>query len=216
MARFWLRRMGLLLTLCFLTSVMAGCAPFINTLITRLTPSPTQTAVIPTLVSPTKVQEGLGGPTPTPTSPMDDPIDCAYVQATHRDANLSTQLNLAFQKAGLTEVEGEVSIVGEDCIDTTTKQIVRFNATQTDFYITIATSSTTDPQGMGDWIGRLNSVLEEFQPGKVPGLNPGYISITFTSGADMVNLWVPRRKVKNLLDEGIKGGALFDALRASQ
>jgi hypothetical protein len=185
---------------------MSGCSGLYETLAARLTPSPI--VMIPTgSLSP---QASSTTPEISSTAPLPD--SCAFVWSNRSLPELSTEVNQAFRKHGLAEVEVEASAYGEDCLDPATNEVVRFTAIQTDFFLNVAVESIENHQVLGDWIEKSILVLNEFPPGKAPGPNLGMIGLIFTSSSDSVNLSFPISKCKNLLAEGLKGGELFDAL----
>jgi hypothetical protein len=141
-------------------------------------------------------------------------VECAFVWSNRTLVEEAQQVDAAFMEAGMSPVEVQASAYGEDCLDSETNQVVRFTPMQTDFYLTIPVESTADVQQMGDWVERSMRVLESFPPGQVPGPNPGYVGITFGDGTETVNLWFLRSQAKSLMDEGLRGGELFEALRS--
>ncbi|MBE0696293.1 MAG: hypothetical protein IH586_05160, partial [Anaerolineaceae bacterium] len=137
---------------------------------------------------------------------------CAFVWSSRSLPELSTEINQAFRKQGWAEVEVEASAYGEDCLDPETNKIVRFTALQTDFFLNVSINSISDHQILGEWIEKSMRVLNEFPPGIVPGSNLGMIGISFKSSSDSVSLSFPISSCRKLLNEGLRGGELFDAL----
>lgn len=148
--------------------------------------------------------------TVTETAPA---AGCAYVWSNRSLPEITLQLNQAFQASGMSEVQAEASAYGEDCFDSTTNQTVQFIAMQTDFYINVAAGRLDEPQELGVWVEKIMRVLEDFPPGQVPGPNPGYVGISFTAGSETTRLWFRRTDAARLIQEGVRGGALYDALR---
>jgi hypothetical protein len=196
------------ISLFWLGVSLAGCSSFYQSLAKRLTPSPSPfllTATVEAMIDP--MVASLEAPTPA--------IDCAFVWSNHSLPEVSSEINQAFRQEGFPEVEVEASAYGEDCLNPETNQIVRFVAMQTDFYINVSVEGINNSQVMGEWVERSVRILEAFPPGKVPGPNAGYIGISFTSGLENENLWFARSKAKNLIEEGLKGSELYEALRES-
>jgi hypothetical protein len=194
------RKAACIVLFLFAASTLAtGCGPTVRSLVIRLTPS--ATFVQPTETPPATQQPDLGQ------------MNCAFVFSSREQKDVSTEVNQAFKTIGLDEVEVEASAYGEDCLDSETNQVIGFSAMQTDFYFNILVENTQDKQFLGEWIERINGVMAEFPPGKVPGPNPGYYGIVFTNGSETVNMWFPREKAENLIDEGVLGSELVDALQ---
>lgn len=180
----------------------AGCAPDLDSLAARLTPSPTFARSTETSTV-----------TETPT---ENPVTCVYVWSNRSLPDVSTEINQAFRRLGLVEVEAEAFAYGEDCLDSETNRVVRFLAMQTDVSFTVAVERIDDPQFLGEWVERITMVMDDFEPGTIPGSNPGYFGITFLSGSETLDLWFSRTRVNNLLKEGVRGADLLEALQLSQ
>ncbi len=183
---------------------LSSCSQWADALVARLTPSPSSASRTSGDVETTLV---VGTVTP------ELPISCAFVWSTRSLPDVSTQVNQVLRKMGLLEVEVEASVYGEDCLDTETNQVVRFSALQTNFDFNVALNTVEDPEELGLWLERLMKVLDQFPPGNVPGPVAGTVGVNFNSSSDTVGLWFPREKAKKLLDEGMKGRELFEALR---
>ena len=138
---------------------------------------------------------------------------CAYMWANQELPEVSLELHQAFENAGISGVEARASAYGENCMDPASNTVARFSAMQTDFYLTITVPDTADTQAMGDWVERVLPVIDQFPPGQVPGPNPGYIGMRFTSDSDEQNLWFTRQKAQELISAGTTGSALFDTLQ---
>lgn len=192
--------------LFFLGLTLAGCSSIYRSLVQRLTPSPSPfllTATVEAVIDPNVAS--LEAPTSA--------IDCAFVWSNHSLPEVSSEINRTFRQDGFPEVEVEASAYGEDCLNPETNQIVRFLARQTDFYIKVSVEGSNSPQVMGEWVERCVRIIEAFPPEKLPGTVAGYIGISFTSSLENENLWFPRSKAKNLIEEGLKGSELYEALR---
>lgn len=175
----------------------AGCAllPGLQTTVPPLT--------IPTATATMAITE-------TPTAFTGE---CAFVWSNRTLPTTSLTINSALQAAGLNEVEAEASAYGENCVDTATNTVVRFTALQTDVYVQVQVADTSDGQALGEWVERVLRVINELPEGTLQGNNPGYLGITFISAQNSTNLWFPRSKADGLLNEGIRGSALYEALR---
>jgi hypothetical protein len=188
-------------------SALSGCASVFATLAARLTPAPmNQMPITPAAALATTLPVGV-----TETATL--PEICAFVWSSRSLPDVSTEINQAFRKEGLGEVEVEASAYGENCVDPNTNQVARFSALQTDFFLNIALDSVEDHQVLGEWIEKSMRVLNQYPPGKVPGPNYGILGISFVSSSKTENLSFPISKCKNLIVEGLKGSDLFDALK---
>jgi hypothetical protein len=189
-------------------SALSGCASLYATLAARLTPSP-----IGTLPASPAVTQPV--PTALTSQTATLPETCAFVWSSRSLPDVSTEINQAFRKEGLGEVEVEASAYGENCLDPNTNQVARFTALQTDFDLNVVLDSVEDHQVLGEWIERSMRVLNEYPPGVVPGPNYGMLGISFASSSTTVNLSFPISKCKNLIEEGLGGSELFDALNGN-
>jgi hypothetical protein len=195
------RALKVLILAILLAAVSAACsaAPFQMLGGATRTPAPA-----PTLTD-------TPGPTVTPTV---DLSRCAYVWSNRSQPELTQQLNQAFQDAGMREVEAQASAYGEDCLNPDTNTVVAFSALQTDFYINVRVASASDGQAMGEWTEKVTRVVDQLPQEGIPGPNKGQISLTFDDGAQKVTLWFPRARAKELIESGMRGSELFEALRA--
>jgi hypothetical protein len=195
-----IRRYQVIIAITLISLICVGCSP----ISVDLPGQPTKTApVVPTVT-------GTPEPTPTPTV---DPARCAYVWSNRSQPELSQVVNQAFRDAGMKEVEAEASAYGEDCLDPETNTVVKFLPVQTDFYIGVKVTSTSDGQVLGEWVEKIVRVIEQIPRETIPGLNPGYLSITFQDEAQKVNLWFPQSRAKDMIEGGMRGSELFEALR---
>jgi hypothetical protein len=67
---------------------------------------------------------------------------------------------------------------------------------------------------MGDWASKIIRVVSQFPPGKVPGVNPGYIALVYSDGRDEVRLWFLIDFGRRAVESNQNADALFDALSA--
>jgi hypothetical protein len=162
----------------------------------------------PTLMATdTFVPEETGTPDPSG-------FNCAYVWSARDLPDVAREVTSAFRAQGMPEVEVQASAYGEDCIEPVTNEVVGFSTMQTDLYFAVVVPDTSNTQLMGEWIEKIYQVLEMFPPDVLPGANPGYIEITFSSGVEPVNLWFYRPDGERALSEGLRASDLFDALAA--
>jgi hypothetical protein len=191
---------GLSLAALLAMALLAGCAVIARAI---QTPAPDAT-LIPTLVLDTIA------PSLTVT-PADTPV-CAYVEASKDAPEASSALTQAYRSADFANVDVRAEAYGENCIDTNTNRVASFSARQTDIYLSVPVQDIHDTQALGDWISRLVPVINLVPADQLPGPNPGNIAIQFTSAADTVNLWFPRQTAQGLIQKGLRGSALYEAL----
>lgn len=165
----------------------------------RGTPEPTATsAVLPSL-------------TPLPPTA----IPCAYAWANKDLPDETAEVQEALKKAGLGNVEAALSAYGENCLDTASGTITGFTAMQTDFFFSIPVDDLNNRAEMGNWAARILEVLVLFPPGKVPGPQSGYLGLVFSNGRDENRLWVKLDFGLSALEKGLRGEALYDALKST-
>ncbi len=139
------------------------------------------------------------------------PQPCGYMWATQELPDISKDLGQALADAGIEAVEARAAAYGENCIGED-QQVQKFLAMQTDFYFTIPVEDAADVASMGKWVGKIMPVLDQFPPGKVPGPNPGYVGMRFVSSDGEKNLWFQQQAARELLQQELPPGELFDAL----
>ena len=196
---FEMKRLRLIVGL-LIVLLIASCTPLVGLPVTT---GPTSTE------APSIAETNTPATTETPA----EVTNCAYAWTQRELPELTDEVNAAFQMAGYSEVDALANAYGENCINPQTNKVVRFSAMQTDFMISVAIEDTDDAEVMGEWIERVLKVLGDFQPGDIPGPNPGYIGISFGTSGDLVSLWFQRKEAEDLLMKGVTGSRLFEALR---
>lgn len=174
----------------------------------QLTPSNTPVILSPT---PTDTPQPVAE-TATPT-PTESPYTCGYAWATQPLPDVTAQVLKAMQAAGLSEIGGRAEAYGENCLDAQTGKPRSFATMETDFRLTLPVPSLADEQALGQAVEQILNVLDEFKVGQVPGPQPGYIGIAFTSGNDTLNLWFRRTDGDTARQKGLKGADLLTALK---
>jgi len=149
-----------------------------------------------------------------PTIP--DPISqapCAYMWASQPLPQISREFENLINQADFKDIQVFAEAYGENCV-TEEGEIVRFAAMQTDIHMVVPVQSLNHPTEMGDIAGRLLGVILEVPLSALPGLQPGYIGIQFSSNeGEVLNLWFKREKAEQLLQAGINGEKLLDELQ---
>lgn len=195
MRQRWERLVPFLAVLFALVLALAGCSA-------QTTPSSTATeTAVP--VTPTDPA------TATPVDPTSLP--CGYTWATKRLAEVTSQLQEAFNAAGLKDAVVWAEGYGENCVDTQ-GQVQSFHAMETDFHIRMPVSSLEDLQAVGDLLQKMLKVLDGFPPDQVPGSQPGYIGVELNAGQDVQNLWFKVSEGTAAREQGLQGAALYEAL----
>lgn len=138
---------------------------------------------------------------------------CAYMWASQPLPQISREIENLLSQAGYKEIRVNAEAYGENCV-TEEGEIVRFAAMQTDIHTVVPVQSLNNPTEMGDIAGRLLGVILEVPLSALPGLQPGYIGIQFSSNeGEVLNLWFKREKAEQLLQAGINGEKLLDELQ---
>lgn len=193
-----------------LTVLLAGCAfptDFFFEPPQILTNAPTSTPAVQQ-----QTQRLTDTPSPSPTTA----VPCAYAWANKLLPDETAQLQQAVKDAGLNGVTSSASAYGENCLDVVQNKVLSFSIMQTDFYFNVPVQSVDDKFSAGAAAEELLKVTALFPPGKVPGSNPGYVSITYQDAAKTVRLWFRQEMGSRALEAGLKGAALFDALSQAQ
>ena len=147
--------------------------------------------------------------TPTPEQGLPP---CGYMWASKSLPDVTAQVQAAFNTAGLKDANVRAEAFGENCLDVDGK-VQSFLAMETDFNITMTVPDLTDTQSLGEWLEKMLVVLDQFPHGTVPGPNPGYISVEFTSAQDRVILRFPVTEGISARQQGLHGADLFNDLK---
>jgi hypothetical protein len=173
----------------------------------------------PTPVAETAVQTATVEVTPSP-EPSVTPTEytglCAYVWANQLLTAETIALSQAVRAAGLTEVEAQATAYGENCVDMSSNAVISFSAQQTDFFFDVAVSDASDTQVLGQWVVVVFDILKNFQPGVVPGVNPGRVEIVFQDGKRIEAIAISQTRGRELIARGLRGSALYEAVLREQ
>lgn len=157
-------------------------------------------------------------PDRSPIAPSDTPAqdeaytECAFVWARQKLADLSTEFE-ATLKATLPQASGYAEAYGENCI-TNQGEVARFQAMETDFYVTVPVENLDDTQALGETVEQVLGVLRQFPVEVTPGPQSGYVGIDFEAPTDAVRLWFRVEDAESAMQQGLHGTELFNALKA--
>jgi hypothetical protein len=151
---------------------------------------------------------------PLPSEPYIPPttVPCAYAWTNKDLPDESAFVQEALKKAGLGDVEAALSAYGENCLDTTTDTIISFTAMQTDFFFSIPVDDINNRAELGNLAEKILRVVAQFPPGKVPGVNTGYVGLVYSTGREEKRLWFQVAQGMRALESGLIGEAMFDGL----
>jgi hypothetical protein len=134
---------------------------------------------------------------------------CFFTWASQPLPDLTAQVQVALNAAGLTGVSANALAYGENCTDSRTNKPVSFSTLETDFYITVKDTDLTDRPAMGNLLEKILAILDTFPVGKVPGPQPGNIAVSFQAGSDQWNLIFTVPAGKSARQQGLHGAALI-------
>jgi hypothetical protein len=136
---------------------------------------------------------------------------CAYSWA-HRDLpDVTTLAQAALDKTDGPKTTVRADAYGEDCIDQNTNTVRGFGAMTTDFYLTVELSNLSDQTALADYVKATYTALLTLQQDGLPA-HPGYLDITFTSGAETKHLRTTFDAIKSALDKNLIGAAFLVSL----
>jgi hypothetical protein len=184
---------ALLVTSCSAGQPTSSAVPETQTATVAVTPSPEPS------VTPTEY-DGL----------------CSFVWANQALTEETVALGQAIRAAGLIEVESQATAYGENCVDMGSNAVISFIPQQTDFFFDVAVTDIKDTQVLGQWVVTLFEILKKFQPGTVPGKNPGRVEIVFQDGQHSTAIDLSQAKGRELIGQGLRGSALFEAILREQ
>lgn len=200
-----MRRYRAALALLCLTWTTTGCV-FSTDLLFEPPPVTPPALISPQPPTPTSIPR----PSDTPVPPT--PMQCAYAWANKDLPDETAFVQDALKKAGQGDVEAALSAYGENCLNTATDSIIGFTAMQTDFFFSIPVDDLNNRLVMGQRAAQILRVVAQFPPGKVPGVNTGYVALVYGDGRDEKRLWFKVEMGLGALDNGVDGEALFDLL----
>jgi hypothetical protein len=153
-------------------------------------------------------------PAPQTVGPTQDyeSVECAYMWANGPLPELSDDFDKALKDAQ-PQASGYAEAYGENCIDSEGK-IVRFLTMETDFHVTLKVNYLEDKQALGELIEQVLAVVAKFPPKDTPGLQPGYVGITFEAPTDELRLWFTQKDGEAAIENGLHGEELLNTLQA--
>lgn len=186
-----------------LTATFQAITPIPSDTPSKPSPTPTNTqppATILLTTNPGTVETPTLGP-------------CGFIWARKSLPELSGQLRVKLDEAGLTVIAASAEAYGEDCLysDGT---LAYFAAMETDYRVTLSVNDLIDTGALGSLLERTLVVIDGFPVTETPGPNPGYIGISFQAGEQIENLWFQRAKSDQLRAQGLSGVELYEALKA--
>lgn len=146
------------------------------------------------------------------TADINNDRPCGFQWATQTLPELSIEVEQALKDAGLPNARARADAYGENCIDEN-GEIVYFATMETDFHITLKAKDLADLTELGQLLDTTLTALDNFPTDETPGLQPGYIGITFEARGEELRLWVMLSRVDQLRQEGLTGTELLQALR---
>jgi hypothetical protein len=124
---------------------------------------------------------------------------------------LSAEVQLAMQASVHPQAAVRAEAYGEDCVAPDGTRL-GFSAMETDYRITLPVDDLEDREVLGSLAEAVLKSLGGFPVGSTPGPNPGYVGIRYVAGEQELNLWFQRKEGEALLEQGLKGEDLFNAL----
>ena len=171
----------------------------------RSVPQPPETIGRVTETPSSGLSFGLPGETEAPSQ-----TDCYFNWASEALPDLSEDFERVLKEVQ-PQAQGYAEAYGEDCI-TQDGEVLRFLAMETDFHVTLKVKDLEDKQALGELVEQVLGVLEKFPTNETPGSQSGYLGITFEAKGNEVQLWFKVAEAQSLLEDGMRGEALFDTL----
>ncbi len=138
---------------------------------------------------------------------------CAYMWANQFLPEESRKIEKLLIQAEFENLRVVAEAFGENCV-TAAGENIRFAAMQTDLRLFVKVQSLSNQTELGNLAGRLLKIVFEISSNDLPGTQPGYIGIQFTSDQDEVlNLWFKRDWAEEVLESGIRGEELLRELQ---
>ncbi|MBV6397505.1 MAG: hypothetical protein HFACDABA_03119 [Anaerolineales bacterium] len=143
-------------------------------------------------------------------SPSGAYMPCYYVWASQELPEIGAELQSVLQDV-LPGAEARAQAYGENCVAEDGSST--FGAMETDFQVTIPVADLDDSAALGKALEQaLLIIIERFPRPVVPGGMDGYVEFSFTAGADTFGLRAPIALAKELLEQGLGGAELLQAL----
>lgn len=145
-----------------------------------------------------------------PITPTASYTPCAYVEGRKDSPKLSALLTEKLKAAGLPLETVRAEAYGENCV-TADYTVVSFSQREIDFYVTLHVEDLNDKTDLGNLLEKILISVDQLPPDQM-GPSPGYLGVTFQSGAQVDDLWFMLAEADALLKQGEKGAALYTSL----
>ena len=146
-------------------------------------------------------------------APPDNSLPCYFTWASQPLPEISARVQAAIDSARLTGVRVTAEAYGENCNDAKTGKPVSFATLETDFHVTAKVASLSKKDELGNLLEKVLVILDDYPAGKIPGPEPGYVSVAFQSRDDELNLMFIVTAGKSARELGLHGAALLDELQ---
>jgi hypothetical protein len=153
--------------------------------------------------------------TETTTPPAMDPMQedrCAYQWTSKPQPDLSMRLEDALGSAGLSEVRGNVTAFGEDCIDTQTSRAVRFTAMNSEFDIMVTVEDLNDLDALAELVQMILRAADTLPEDELPGPQPARMRLALNSDGERIHLNFAKEDGLAAMQQGLTGMAFLEAL----
>ncbi|MBN1485124.1 MAG: hypothetical protein JXA37_10405 [Chloroflexia bacterium] len=147
-------------------------------------------------------------PTPLPEA------DCNWSWGGKPLPDLTEEVRAALQGAGVGSFTVSVQAYSNNCLDGEGR-VSWFRPLHTDFYLLLQVDDLQDRAALGDQARQVLTVLQAFSPEGTPGPWPGLIELAFIAPEGNRRLEFSVRRATELIEEGLRGAEMLQALEES-
>jgi hypothetical protein len=128
------------------------------------------------------------------------------------DTDLSSQIQAALNKAGVTDANVTVTVDGIQCVNPQDGTVESYSAQKTTFNFNLTVSSIIDQQAIGDIAAQALAALSGIAKSDIPGNQPAAVAITINDGSQQQSISIGYTQAINAYQSGYKGSKLYNLL----
>jgi hypothetical protein len=130
------------------------------------------------------------------------------------DMDLSSQIQAALIKAGVSNANVTVTVEGIQCVNPQDGSIESYSAQKTTFNFNLSVSSINDQQAIGDAAKQALAALSGITKGDIPGIQPAVILFSFNDGSQQQSFSIGYLQAMNAYQSGFDGIKIYNLLTA--
>ena len=128
------------------------------------------------------------------------------------DTDLSSQIQAALIKAGVSGASVTVTVEGNQCVNPKDGSVESYSAQTTTFNFILSVTDIKDQEGIGNLAAQALAALSGVAKGDIPGNQPAAVSFTFNDGSQQQSFTIGYAQAMNAYQSGLNGIKLYNVI----